>query len=246
MSPLKILDLISLLRHSSGIKYMRTCKPRSLTSFKITQLLKRYAPEIATIIDGGANIGQFARAAHFAFPNARILSFEPIPDVANTLRTNLGDIRNWAAMNVALGEEESTSIFNRTSNDQSSSFLKPIPTNDGLLRNITQVEQIDIRIVTLDEAVKNFPLVAPVLLKLDLQGFELQALRGATRTLKLCDYVLVESVLERSYEGEPLFADIVEYLGSQGFTCVQFLNVEYGRNDRIVQVDALFQPRHVN
>jgi len=82
-----------------------------------------------------------------------------------------------------------------------------------------------------------------VLLKLDLQGYELEALKGATKTLQQCSHVLLETVFDKEYEGEPLFEELWSYLREQGFRFERPLNFSKGGSGSIVQMDALFSKR---
>ena len=94
---------------------------------------------------------------------------------------------------------------------------------------------------TLDALLHDEPLTPTVLLKLDLQGYELQALRGAARTLERSDYVLLETAFKPLYEHEPLFEDVYALLQQAGFRFrnpVDFLSDASGE---IIQMDALFE-----
>jgi hypothetical protein len=79
-----------------------------------------------------------------------------------------------------------------------------------------------------------------VLLKLDLQGYELEALRGAERTLARVQHVLLETAFEATYEDEPLFDDVHSFMSSAGFRFVCPVDVLRDRQGRITQMDALF------
>ena len=84
-------------------------------------------------------------------------------------------------------------------------------------------------------------LEPPILLKLDLQGYELEALKGAKSILPKCEYVLTEVEFKASNQDEPTFADLQEYLAKYGFRFIHpvaFSRDEFGE---ISQMDALFQ-----
>ena len=89
-----------------------------------------------------------------------------------------------------------------------------------------EVEVLEVPIARLDTALAGESLVADVLLKLDLQGNELEALRGAEHTLRQCRQIILETVFEAEYADEPLFEEIWD--ASQGSrihlrTAAQFL-----------------------
>lgn len=87
----KFTNLLSLLRSDGGLRLL-TKKPRSLASFRLVNYFPEKGLSFHTVIDSVANAGQFTRAASWAFPTARIHSFEPLPDIAGRFRENLADI----------------------------------------------------------------------------------------------------------------------------------------------------------
>lgn len=231
------------LKYDGGMAALRGARPRSLTSWLIVNRLKSLGVDFGTIIDAGANVGQFARAAHACFPKARILSFEPLPDVADKLAANLADAPGHTIFRTALGDQDGRVTFFRNSYDQSSSVLPMLNHQGGLMDGKREVEQLDVPIARLDTALAGLALAPPVLLKMDLQGNELAALRGADRTLTAASHVLLETVFEKEYAGEPLFEELWSYLKERGFTFERPLNFSHGTSSRIVQMDALFTRR---
>jgi hypothetical protein len=78
------------------------------------------------------------------------------------------------------------------------------------------------------------------LLKLDLQGYEIEALKGARAVLGRTDYVLLETAFKRLYENEPLFEDLADYLRTAGFHFLRPVGFETDFRGEVVQMDALF------
>lgn len=220
---------------------MVTARPRSVASFRIVSRLMRTVGELDFIVDAGANIGQFARAAANAFPAATIVSIEPLPDVAETLRRNLRDVAKHEVIETALGNSDGSVMFRRASNGgQSSSILPFLADSSGLSNGVREIEQLDVRLSKLDTVFQDRELSGKVCLKMDLQGYELEALKGAQMLLSRCDHVLVETVLERSYDGEPHFVELLKFLEERGMECTGILNAEENEQRRIAQIDALF------
>ena len=93
----------------------------------------------------------------------------------------------------------------------------------------------------LDTLLAEVKLESPALLKLDLQGYELAALKGAQQLLQQFDYVIVEAVFEEFYIGEPHFEDIWEYLRAAGFSMLRPMAYLCDREGAISQTDVLFR-----
>jgi len=237
----KVLVMAEALRYPGGGQALMKSRPRSVTSWLMANRLRELGTAFQTILDGGANLGQFARAAHQCYPDARIISFEPLPDIAEQLEANLSDVERHFVLRSALGSYNGEIGFHRNSYSQSSSVLTMLHSRGGLTVGTKETEHIRVPIGRLDTLLEKQSLTPPALLKLDLQGYELEALKGATVTLQQCSHLLLETVFDREYEGEPLFEEIWIYLRKQGFHFVRPLNFSKGSTGSIVQMDALFR-----
>jgi FkbM family methyltransferase len=231
--------LLDVLASPSSIRQLIVSRPRSLASMRIAKAIHRDCPHFDSIIDGGANIGQFARACATVFPKARIYSFEPQPDVATEFERNLADRPNVSLHRLAIGAQAGTATFLQRAASQESSFLKGIQ-GTGFQSDSSQERQISVTVTTLDDFFSQQSLGDSCLLKLDLQGFELEALKGATQTLERCKFVLLEAMFEPMYEGEPLFDSLWQVLQSRGFRFARPVAFATNTSHQIVQVDALF------
>jgi hypothetical protein len=88
---------------------------------------------------------------------------------------------------------------------------------------------------------KSMSLERPVLLKLDVQGYEPQVLEGATETLNKVDYVLLEASFRPMYVGEKTFMDIARTMEDRGFEFLRPVGwLSDPRNGEVLQIDALF------
>lgn len=244
MSRLKsAVELVSVLRSGRGRNAFRRWKPFSIASYRLMMGLRGAGVNCGTVIDGGANIGQFARAAAMTFTDADVYSFEPLPEIAQQFRENLGDCPRVKLIQSCIGNQEGTIVFRQNEHSQASSVLPIQSGKDQGVSDLREVKQLEVPISRLDTLLADKPLRGPVLLKLDLQGFELEALKGATEVLKKCSHVLVETVFETFYEGEPLFEDLLLYLREAGFHFVRPLNFLRNIAGDIIQMDALFARR---
>lgn len=175
-----------------------------------------------TVLDVGANRGEFVRATRFACPEATVIAFEPIPSLADRLlREFQGQPVEVHA--VALDESEGMREFHLAGAEDLSSLLPPA----AALRHRTatghETKAIQVLARRLDDVCQLGPEHEPVLLKLDVQGGELRVLRGAERLLPRVACLKLECEFERLYEGQPPVADLLSFLSERGF--VRFLQV---------------------
>jgi len=197
---------------------------------------------LATIIDGGANNGGFASIARTISPTAIIHSFEPIPSIAEKLRTRFRSDNNFHLYVLALGESDREAVIIVNDSADASSLL-PMRSDASKIRAPFRNtgESIAVTVVTLDTWMKNKALPRPLLLKLDLEGYELAALSGAGNLLAQTDFVLVEVVFILLRDGQPSFTDIASFLSSKGFSVMdvypQFVTRARGQS---LYADVLF------
>ncbi|NJK90797.1 MAG: FkbM family methyltransferase [Blastochloris sp.] len=93
---------------------------------------------------------------------------------------------------------------------------------------------------TLEEESYITSLPEPRLLKLDVQGYEAQVLRGGGKTLALFQWILLETSTKPMYLGETLFEDLVALLKSQGFAFNTPVHIHLSETGAIGQFDAIF------
>jgi hypothetical protein len=104
---------------------------------------------------------------------------------------------------------------------------------------INPVAEISVPVVPLDTLVRREQLAWPDLIKLDVQGYELEALRGGEECLRHARAVLLEVSFRAYYAGQPLFAEVVAFLGQRGFV-LHAVGEGTARGQPLVQTDALF------
>lgn len=193
---------------------------------------------IATVLDVGASRGQFALFAAKRFPHARIVSFEPQPGPMAELTEVLGE--RVERVPLALGSAPGTATMNISRRDDSSSLL-PIGTNQRKVFPGTEsIDTLEVEVTTLDEALPE-PLVRPCLLKIDVQGLELEVLKGATKILGQVDEALVEGSFVELYEGQALADDVISLMRDAGLRLTGIYGKTTDADGRDVQADFLFR-----
>ncbi len=238
----KIVKCLEVVLTPGGIRAILTWPKFSVASFKMLSNLARQGISPRTVIDVGANVGQFAVAAAMIFPRIELHSFEPIPECVSELRHNT---RALSCINIypfALGERSGRSRFIINSHSQSSSILALAKPHLEAFPHEREARTIDVEMNTLDAVFNEKPLASPILLKLDVQGYEANTILGGLQTLKRCDYVVLEASLRPMYQGELCFTEILSLMMRNGFEFLRPVGwLADDRTGEIVQFDALFQ-----
>lgn len=205
----------------------------SITSLELVLSVKSHCDIFKTIIDVGANIGQFALASSYIYPEAKIYSFEALPSLNSTLSKNLKQLRRCKIYNLALNSTSQDIQFYECDNSQVSSALKPLANNSRLNEIVVHSDR-------LDNILKTSEIERPSLLKLDVQGFEKEVLKGATGLFNVIDYVLMEVSLIHAYQNEPLFNEMNEFMSLNNFSLIAPVHFLTNNDYSISQIDALF------
>lgn len=189
-------------------------------------------------------MGQFAVASAKLFPDVRVHSFEPVPDCAAELRKTVAGLETVTVYPLALGEEAGEARLRVNAYTHASSFLPVTRTHRETFPEVRESGEVSVEVSTLDLVFAGVELRGPVLLKLDVQGFEADVIRGGPETLKRVDYVVLEASFRRMYEGEPLFTEIVRLMEDHGFGFKRPVGwLTAPGTGEVLQMDALFARR---
>ena len=214
----------------------------SVTSFRMVSSMARQGITPKTVIDIGANVGQFAVASAKIFSGVTIHSFEPLPEAVKTLTKNVSTFHRVHVHATALGERRAKMTLHVNSHSHSSSILALGERHRRAFPRAREISIIEVPVSTLDDEMSFVSFERPVLLKMDVQGYEPRVLEGATETLKRVDYVLLEASFRPLYEGEKTFMEIAEMMQDRGFAFLRPVDwLTDPGNGEILQMDALFE-----
>lgn len=239
----KIQQAIDVLVNASTWPYLIRAGKPSLASYQICKAVNSLVPVPASIIDVGANQGQFAGAAAWWFRNCRIISFEPSPSVFPILERNLAGVPNICLVQSALGDSEGQLEFFESEYSHASSALQVAAAQMELKPDAGKVRKISVPVTKLDLFFAAEELPRPLLLKLDVQGFEKKVLEGGLDFLERVDYLLFECSYQALYEGEPVFDEMFRFVGSLGFELVAPVGSLENNHHVLLQTDLLWRRR---
>lgn len=197
--------------------------------------------EIDTILDIGANVGQYATMARRAGYAGRIISCEPLTGAYGQLAGRARRDDQWSVLRTAVGREPGTTTINVSANSFSSSVR---PMTDAHLTNAPGSEYIGtetVDVTTVAELVKEHSLVpGRTLLKIDTQGFEDEVLAGAGDHLDEFAAIQLELSMVELYQGQSLFDDHYALMREHGFRLHIIEPGFSGRTGQMMQCDGLF------
>ncbi len=199
----------------------------------------RFGQEFATVVDVGAARGQFALFALARFPGARLICFEPLPDAFATA-TRLLAHRRVELHAVGLGAVAGQATLHVSAQDDSSSLL-PIGWRQVQAFPGTQERQAIVVNVDVLENYLPADLARPCLLKIDVQGSELDVLRGAGDALSVVDEVLVEASFAELYTGQARADEVIGYLAGRGLRLADIHGMVRDVDGVALQADLLFR-----
>lgn len=183
--------------------------------------LTAYDP-LHTIFDVGGNFGQTALRFASAFPAATIYTFEPVPTSFDRLKDAVQRCKNIKSFNTALGSKSGTAVMNIMASSGSNSILQ----------NEAAIGSVPVQIETIDAFATSNSIQTIDLLKIDVEGYELQVLKGAENLLTngQIRYVFAECTTSIDTESpHTSFFDLHYFLEQHGFCFVSY----YGESFRL-------------
>ena len=196
---------------------------------------------ISTVIDIGANTGQFAAQIRDTLPDAFIYSFDPVEENFRRLQRREATDRRFKAYGVALGDVNQKLPINQNRFTASSSFLDLGELHRSNYPFAREVEAVDVEVRRLDDLAEELNLEPEILVKLDVQGFEDRVIRGGRSVLGTARVVITEVSFQPLYNGQPLFGAIHEQLTGLGFSLRGFSEqIRSTADDQVLSADAVY------
>lgn len=192
------------------------------------------------ILDIGGGNGDTAAMFAAAFPGTQIMIFEPVLKNREHMQPLLANSKDLLLIPKAAGSQASQKkIFIGKNRHTSSFFEMESDRNSKLFSDAIEItDEESVEVVRVDDIVRAEKKVS--IMKLDIQGFELEALKGASETLKRTDVVVLEVINHDHYKGAPRYNEIDSYLCSQGFELYDILPSTYDEG-KLKEWDVIYQ-----
>lgn len=197
--------------------------------------------EIKCVLDIGANVGQYGDFLRndVGF-SGKIISFEPVRDTYRILRSKTANDNNWTAMNYAIGDADIESEINVMASSRLSSLLEPDQTHHALKNNdIQRKEPVSIR--RLDSLSNEIMKCSggSYFLKMDTQGYDLQAFLGARGLWGRIEALQTEMSIIPIYKNAPLFTESIQLFNNQGYWISGMYPVSQSKSLRLIEFDCI-------
>ncbi len=234
---LKVIKLLKLLPHKVYRDALFHCGVAPVLEHG--RLLKSL--NCKTIVDIGANRGQFALVSRRSLPEAKIFSFEPLSVPAELFKKVFSKDNNVVLNEVAIGPIKGNTTIHISKSDDSSSLLPISDLQNEMFPGTREVATAIIKAAPLDCFLQQDDIKAPALLKLDVQGFEYEALQGCDGLFDSFKWIYCECSFVELYSRQKFANEIIGWLSDKGFRLKGIYNVSYDKNGLSVQADILFE-----
>ena len=200
------------------------------------------------IFDVGAHRGKITTKYRQLFPNSIIYCFEPFPDSFEVLKNRFSCDSKIKLIPAAVSEVSGQRKFFVNYRSATNSLLpRPFTLRKYYPEDAGPKTEIQVPVLSIDDFVSTKKIKKIDVLKLDIQGGELMALKGAIQTLKKgnASLVYLEIMFVPHYENMPLFYELWNFLETHQYTLFDIYNLKRAKNGQLRQGDALFVSRQV-
>jgi FkbM family methyltransferase len=196
---------------------------------------------IKTVIDIGANIGEFTIIYSELFEKATLYAFEPLPACYEKLSKRTSGINRIHVYECGLGDTIGEQSINLSSWHPASSFRSMDATHKVNYPHSADSVSVTVNINKLDNILSTKDMVGNVFIKMDVQGFEDEVIRGGRKIFAAAKVVVVECSFVQLYKDEPKFHGIYSQLVDLGYEYRGSLKQSVKSNDNsYLQADAIF------
>ena len=234
----KLRKLFEILT-SFNIIWLKALRLGVAPSLEHKPIINNLLPD--TVVDIGANRGQFTLLVSGLLDATKIYAFEPLAGPSARFLKLFAGNDNVVLVNSAIGPERIGSFEMNVSNHDDSSSILPITELQVETYPGTQkVSSEKIQIAPLDQHITIGELKGNTLLKIDVQGYELKVLQGCESLLSKFDWIYCECSFLELYKNQALAHEVITWLNKRGFNLTGVYNVSYSANGMAIQGDLFF------
>ncbi|MBN2359481.1 MAG: FkbM family methyltransferase [Deltaproteobacteria bacterium] len=238
----KTQRLAEILTFPRGLTLKLSERAFESANFRVCTRLRDSGIAPATVFDVGANAGQFALAARTVLRAAQVHSYEPVERPFARLQRLAARLGGVTPHRSALGRTAGRAVINVATQAQASSLLALHPNHRRFYPEVTDSARQEVVVSTLAIELGQVRCPEPLLLKLDVQGFEGEVLAGAGDELARFRWILLETATDPLYQGQALFDDVTEQLRRSGFRFRFPLDIHFStQSGAVTQFDALYE-----
>jgi FkbM family methyltransferase len=203
----------------------------------IGRAIKERGYSFPVIYDVGGSNGSWVNVMSKVFPQSRFELFEPLAEIHpkyKEILVYLKGIHTESYMNpIAIGDKDGSININ-IYDDPSASTTLPVGSS-------SRTKSATVPMRSIDSIVASKMCPPPDMIKIDIQGGELAALKGAQKTLKTVQFLMLETWVQRGYgKDTPLLGELMAFLSPFGFQPYEFADVFRSESGETVAIDVWF------
>jgi FkbM family methyltransferase len=198
------------------------------------------------ILDVGANVGDISAAALDTYPAANVICFEPVKNTFEILKSRMASYKDRAHLfNFALSDKQETGLINITTAHGANSIMPQAQFHQEFNPHVREISKEEIKLVRLDDFAGKFPSQKIDIMKIDVEGHELNVLKGGADFISQnVDVVIIEISLMRdpSLADQAIF-EVFSFFNKIGFCLVNVMDLHHIENKsvQLVQMDCVFR-----
>jgi len=194
-------------------------------------ILKKLGFKPEFIVDAGAYKGEWTRQVLKIYPESTFLMVEAQSSKSAYLNKITQQFNDVHLENILLGDTEKKNV----------KFFE-METGSSIYEENTSVKRTEtlLEMKTLDSIISKYKIKGDCFLKMDVQGAEIDILKGAEKFLRLTEFILLEVSTLNYNENSPDFAEVVQYLHKIGYLLFDICDEHRTDENVLFQVDLIF------
>ena len=189
------------------------------------------------ILDVGANLGEWTRMARKLFPDSKIYMIEPLSEMESNLKKICEEFPGTKYFPNGAGSKIEELVMTTWGDDLAGANCLVV--ENAYLKSINK--QRTIPVITIDSLIEKGEIEIPDLVKLDIQGFELEALKGGTKLFGVTEAFILETSLFEFTSGNPILSEVVIFMAERGYEIYDFPGfLRRPLDGALAQIDVCF------